>query len=194
MRWIGRSASDGKTNCAWRHYIIARGAADPPCHFHGTFARSRVPYRGFPAKLHHEVPGWVESGAIFHIRMALDHEKKQRSLVAPSLAAALLDSARFYESKGRWYITIFMLMPDHIHALLSFRSDQAMSRIIGDWKHFHAANNSVKWQEGYFDHRLRDDERGEQLSAKIEYIRQNPVAARLCARTDDWPWRIDPFA
>jgi len=47
--------------------------------------------------------------------------------------------------------------------------------------------NHVIWQEGYFDHRLRVDERGTQLSAKMDYIRQNPVAAGLCAKSEDWP-------
>jgi len=51
----------------------------------------------------------------------------------------------------------------------------------------------VMWQEGYFDHRLRADERGTQVSAKMNYIRQNPVAAGLCARAEDWPWVIDPL-
>jgi hypothetical protein len=50
------------------------------------------------------------------------------------------------------------------------------------------------WQRGYFDHRLRSDERGTQFSAKLNYIRQNPVAAGLCTRAEDWPWVIDPFA
>ena len=49
-------------------------------------------------------------------------------------------------------------------------------------------------QTGYFDHRLRDDERGEQLAEKINYIRQNPVAAGLCATADDWLWRIEHSA
>jgi putative transposase len=147
-------------------------------------------YRGFPSKLHHEVPNWVEDGAVFHIRITIDREKEQQPLIAPLLAQALLDSARVYETKQRWHITVFLLMPDHIHALLSFARDQSMSRIIGDWKHFHAGQHAVKWQEGYFDHRLRHDERGEQLSAKMNYIRQNPVAAGLCAKAEDWPWII----
>jgi hypothetical protein len=46
------------------------------------------------------------------------------------------------------------------------------------------------WQTGYFDHRLRADERGEQLSAKMNYIQQNPVAAGLCAKAENWPWFI----
>jgi REP element-mobilizing transposase RayT len=93
-----------------------------------------VLYRGFPSKLHHEVPHWVETGALFHIRIAIDREKEQRQLIDVPLAQALLDSIRFYETKQRWYITLFLLMPDHLHALVSFASDESMSSIIGDWK------------------------------------------------------------
>jgi REP element-mobilizing transposase RayT len=153
-----------------------------------------VIYHGFPQRLHHTVPDWVEPGALFHIRVALDREKEQRALTNPTLAQAVLDSARLYQAKQRWHITLFVLMPDHLHALLLFARDQSMSNVIGDWKRFHAHNNRVTWQEGYFDHRLRADERGEQLSAKINYMRQNPVAAGLCDKAEDWPWIIDPFA
>ena len=66
-----------------------------------------------------------------------------------------------------------------------------MSRIIGDWKHFQTREHGTVWQRGYFDHRLRADERGQQLSAKMNYIRQNPVRARLVASADEWPWRIE---
>jgi len=83
-------------------------------------------------------------------------------------------------------------MPDHLHALLSFPRNESMSSVISDWKRFHARKHQVAWQEGYFDHRLRDDERGEQLSMKIDYVRQNPVVAGLCATAKDWPWIIDP--
>jgi hypothetical protein len=43
-------------------------------------------------------------------------------------------------------------------------------------------------------YRLRDDERGEQLAAKIDYIRQNPVVPGLCATVEDWPWWIERSA
>jgi REP-associated tyrosine transposase len=140
------------------------------------------------------VPHWVEPGALFHICVALDREREQRTLTDPTLAQALLDSAKFYQAKQRWHITLLVLMPDHLHALLSFARGESMSGVIGDWKRFHASKNRVKWQEGYFDHRLRDNERGEQLSAKINYMRQNPVAGGLCTTTKDWPWIMDPFA
>ena len=151
-------------------------------------------YRGFPSKLHHGVPHWVEPGALFHIRVALDRAKDQQPLTSPPLAQKLLESARFYEAKQRWHITLFLLMPDHLHALLSFAIDQSMSSAVGDWKHFHTRKHRIVWHEGFFDHRLRDDERGEQLSAKMNYIRQNPVVAGLCANAADWPWVIESSA
>ncbi|HKP02311.1 MAG TPA: transposase [Chthoniobacterales bacterium] len=150
--------------------------------------------RWFPSKLYHDVPGWVETGALFHIRIALDRAKNQPGLTSPAIAESLMDSARFYHRRRRWYITIFMLMPDHIHALLSFDPDKQMSRVIGDWKRYQTVQHGIAWQNGYFDHRLRDDERGEQLAAKINYIRQNPVAAGLCKRAEDWPWWIERSA
>jgi REP-associated tyrosine transposase len=157
-----------------------------------TFATMKI-YRGFPERLHHGVPHWVEPGALFHIGIRLDREKQQKALIDPPLGQAILDSARLYEAKMRWHITLFLLMPDHLHAVLSFPRDKSMSEIVRDWKRFHNRANRVMWQESYFDHRLRADERGVQLSAKLDYIRQNPVAARLCARAEDWPWIIDPF-
>jgi REP element-mobilizing transposase RayT len=157
-----------------------------------TVARMKT-YRGFPERLHHRLPHWVEPGALFHIRIRLDREKQQRTLVDPSLAQTLLDSARFYERTMRWHITLFLLMPDHVHAVLSFPRDKSMSEVIRDWKRFHKRTYRVMWQEVYFDHRLRPNERGTQFSAKLNYIRQNPVAAGLCTRAEEWPWLIDPF-
>ncbi|HEV2805523.1 MAG TPA: transposase [Chthoniobacterales bacterium] len=140
------------------------------------------------------MPPWVDAGAIFHIRIALDRCVDQRSLTTPLLAKSLIESADFYDRRQRWSITVFLLMPDHIHTLLSFQRDASMSRVIGDWKHFNSHKYGILWQEGYFDHRLRDDERGDQLSTKINYIRNNPVAAALCPRPEDWPWWIERSA
>ena len=104
-------------------------------------------YRGFPSKLHHEVPPWVKTGALFHIRIAVDREKERSPLTDTALAQALLDSARFYEIKQRWYITLFLLMPDHLHALLSFASDESMSKVVADGSIFKRANTALFGRE-----------------------------------------------
>jgi putative transposase len=93
-------------------------------------------YRGFPSKLHHDVPPWVDPNSLFHIRIRLDRDKEQTPLTDALLATTLLKSAEFYDSKFRWHIALFLLMPDHVHALLAFQRDRSMSRVIGDWKHF----------------------------------------------------------
>jgi hypothetical protein len=88
-------------------------------------------------------------------------------------------------------------VPDHARSfarILVVRERSSYEPRYREWKHYHAHTNSVIWQEGYFDHRLRDDERGEQLLIKVTYIRNNPVAAGLCAKAEDWPWVIDPHA
>src|SRR5947209_17260117 len=115
----------------------------------------RVLYRGFPPKLHHAVPNWVPDGALFHIRIALNRTVQQRALTEPALGQLILDSVQFYHEKERWFVTLFLLMPDHLHMLVSFCKDQGMSRVMGEWKHFHARQHEIIWQEGYFDHRFR---------------------------------------
>jgi REP element-mobilizing transposase RayT len=106
-------------------------------------------YRGFPSKLHHDVPHWVDPNSLFHIRIRLDRDKRQTPLTDALLATTLLKSAEFYDSKFRWHIALFLLMPDHVHALLAFQRDGSMSRVIGDWKHFHARKNQIEWQQGF---------------------------------------------
>jgi REP element-mobilizing transposase RayT len=94
-------------------------------------------------RLHHSVPHWVEPGALFHIRIRLERKKEQKTLMHPALGQAILDSAEFYEARMRWHITLFLLMPDHVHAVLSFPRDKSTSEVIRDWKRFHT-------QEGIF--------------------------------------------
>ena len=138
-------------------------------------------------RLRHGVPVWVDQGnAVFHVRVRLDR-RDGRTLTDGALARSLLDSVVFYAIRGRWWPHLFLLMPDHWHALLTFPPGASMSRSLGDWKRWHARVNQVTWQEGYFDHRLR---REESLEHTIHYIRNNPVVRGLCASASEWPWRV----
>jgi hypothetical protein len=51
-------------------------------------------YRGFPQRLHHKVPHWVEPGALFHLRVVLEREKEQKAQELHSFSQDL-------HSKGR---------------------------------------------------------------------------------------------
>jgi putative transposase len=109
-------------------------------------------------------------------------------LTDPALAHGLLESVRIYHANGRWWCRLFLLMPDHLHALLAFPHSSSMSATIRQWKAFHARINHVEWQDGYFDHRIRNEA---ELDLKSEYIRQNPVAKGLCSLPTGWPWMVE---
>jgi putative transposase len=109
------------------------------------------------------------------------------SLTAPALALELLTAARRYHRLGRWWCELFLLMPDHLHALIVFPRESGMSLTLRDWKRGTALFQDVHWQENYFDHRIRNEEEARE---KWDYIRRNPVVKGLCAREDDWPWWI----
>ncbi len=108
----------------------------------------------------------------------------------PTLANALLESARFYHAEHRWWLDAFVLMPDHLHMLAAFPKPEEMSKVVGAWKRWHARRDGVLWQDGYFDHRIRDGGCGLQNAIKLDYILNNPVRAGLCERPEDWPWKI----
>ena len=144
--------------------------------------------RSFGQKLNHATPAWVPAGSRFHIRIrvAADFDLP---LTDQSLAKALLDSAAHYHQHQRWHATLFLLMPDHLHAILSFPAQESMTRVIGAWNRFHTKQHGVRWQENFFDHRLRNDA---EANLKYDYTRRNPVAKNLCDNPDDWPWFIAP--
>ena len=143
----------------------------------------------YPDKLHHTVPSWVEPGSLFHIRIRRS-PSSTCDLTAPQIGPTLLDSVRLYHDRQTWYARLFLLLPDHLHAILAFPHDKSMSAVMGAWKGYHKKNSGIDWQKGYFDHRLRNHA---QVALKAQYIRMNPVEARLCADSGDWPWVIEPW-
>jgi REP element-mobilizing transposase RayT len=90
-----------------------------------------------------------------------------------------------------------VVMPDHVHLLLRALRDEhgwpiPLVEIMQSLKSAtaHRINKVLHrsgpvWEEESFDHVLRSDE---SLEAKREYIRQNPVKARLVLRPEDYRW------
>lgn len=83
---------------------------------------------------------------------------------------------------------MFLLMPDHLHAILAVPRLERLSEVIRNWKRLTARAHGVRWQRNFFDHRLRSCEA---LEAKARYIRENPVRAGLVDRAEDWPHLLD---
>ena len=80
-------------------------------------------------------------------------------------------------------------MPDHIHLLVSGGPAFDLGEWVKQLKQClgKAAGPRIGdrlWQEGFFDHLIRRDEK---LTAVWEYLRQNPKTAGLTEALEDWP-------
>jgi hypothetical protein len=140
----------------------------------------------YPGRLHHRTPSWVDTGETYHIRISAAPESG-RVITEPDIGTQLLASAGFYHEQERWHCRLFLLMPDHLHALLIFPSTQAMGAIVGSWKGYHANHLGLAWQDNFFDHRIRNRD---ELQESEAYIRLNPVRRNLCTEQNAWPWLI----
>lgn len=78
-------------------------------------------------------------------------------------------------------------MPDHLHIVASFAETVVMAQPLRNWKRWTAKVTGIAWQDGFFDHRLRNDA---EVVEKTEYVMQNPVRKGLCERAEDWPFRM----
>ena len=85
-----------------------------------------------------------------------------------------------------------MIMPDHVHLFLRGSHNFRLGAWIGPLKQALAKAGMLSrakgqvWQEGFFDHLLR---RNESYSQKWNYVRENPVRARLVKSVADWPYQ-----
>jgi REP element-mobilizing transposase RayT len=100
----------------------------------------------------------------------------------------MVESLRFREARGDLKLTIVTGMPDHIHIICRVNHHRGMSKIVQDFKTYMARTQSVRWQDGYFDHRLRSP--SEYLD-KYAYVRLNPVRAGLCTSPEDWKYTYE---
>jgi putative transposase len=140
--------------------------------------------RDYPQRLYHCTPGWVRRGALFHVRIRAAAAQSP-ALTDPTLAAELLAAAERYHNLGRWWCELFLLMPDHLHALLVFPCEPGLAAVIRDWKRGAARFQNARWQENFFDHRIRHTQEKETTWA---YIHRNPVAKGLCREDEHWPY------
>jgi len=97
------------------------------------------------------------------------------------------------ERARRWYgfyVTGFVVMPEHVHLLLSEpeRSNlavalQMLKQIVSQKLNEHATNPF--WQPRYYDFNVY---REQKLMEKLDYMHQNPVRRGLVTRPEDWTW------
>ncbi len=87
----------------------------------------------------------------------------------------------------------YVLMPDHIHLFVALPETEItlvqwihiLKTVLGK-KLLELGFSKPHWQEGFFDHLLRNSE---SYGMKWEYVRMNPVRAGLAEKAEDWPYQ-----
>ncbi len=97
----------------------------------------------------------------------------------------------------------YVVMPDHVHAMVWFEVDGELSRFMKSWKQTAsyklrrmlrgvAPNYASRipfqdpfWQQKYYPFNVYSTQKAEE---KLDYMHNNPVAAGLVEQAIDWRW------
>jgi REP element-mobilizing transposase RayT len=114
------------------------------------------------------------------------------SLSKPEIADLIAGAMQHFHGQ-RYELRAWVVMPNHVHAVVWPMPGHTLSDILHSWKSF-TSNQANKllhrtgepfWQTESFDHWIRDDEEHARL---VAYVANNPVKARFCRRPEDWKW------
>ena len=103
----------------------------------------------------------------------------------------VVQALRYASASGRAETLAYVVMPDHLHWLLSLGDSVALSAVVGSMKRhsarrINAANRlagSCVWQRGFHDRALRSEESVQDVA---RYLVANPLRAGLVHRLGDY--------
>jgi putative transposase len=106
------------------------------------------------------------------------------------VARIATDKLLEYRGKGNYLLHEFVVMPNHLHLILtpasSISLEKAMQLIKGGTSHeiHRVRGNKLQiWQAGFHESRIRD---AVDYLSKSDYIRFNPVVAKLVVQPEEW--------
>ena len=118
------------------------------------------------------------------------------ALQSPEIAN-LVEESLLHFNGVRYALHAWVVMPNHVHVVLTPSAGFNLAEILHSWKSFTASKinrklgrNGQLWQRESFDHLVRNQE---SLLRFIAYTHDNPVAAGLARRPEDWPFSSARF-
>jgi putative transposase len=119
-------------------------------------------------------------------------------------ARLFLKTLYHYRREGLYTLHEFVVMPDHVHLVLTPTQDVTIERAVqlikGGYSHQLGTligRNSEVWQRGFTDHRIRE---AQDFGHHRNYVHQNPVVARLVLRACEYRYcsafpgfKLDPW-
>jgi putative transposase len=112
---------------------------------------------------------------------------RRRLFQVEANAQLFLETLQHYRSEGHYKLHAFVVMPDHVHLLITPQAitlERSVQLIKGGFSRKIESKFPI-WQRGFTDRRMRDKE---DFLTHLSYLHDNPVRARLCQRPEDWPY------
>lgn len=108
-------------------------------------------------------------------------------LVDPDVCHDFLESLERVRGERGFRVYGYVLMPEHVHLLLSEPEHGLLGAALQAVKIGTAIRRSQGrlWQRRYYD---RNVSNYEEFVEKLRYIHRNPVKRGLCTQPDEWPW------
>ena len=101
--------------------------------------------------------------------------------------SSLVEAALRHFDGPRYVLDSFVIMPNHLHAIIRLVAGHPLPTVVKSWKSFSARQINAQngcpgplWQEGYWDRLVRDDAH---LARCRNYLQRNPEKARLAPGT-----------
>jgi putative transposase len=114
--------------------------------------------------------------------------ERRRIFQVESSATLMVDTLQRYRREGRFLLHAFVVMPHHVHALITPAADVALEKAIQFIKggfSFQLKSRGDVWERGHFDKRVPDRAA---YDACVTYIHQNPVVARMVQDDRAYPY------
>ncbi|MES2440692.1 MAG: transposase [Verrucomicrobiota bacterium] len=136
----------------------------------------------------HPKPWSPETEADYHklFSARIDHFLDQglgSCLLGNSANAVTVASAFQHFNQTRYLLHAWVIMPNHVHLLLSLGESIDLGETVASWKRFTATKinrgdhgSGPVWQKDYFDRLIRD---WDHFMNVARYIRRNPIKAKL---------------
>lgn len=112
------------------------------------------------------------------------------SLLSLPRAAEIVEGVILRHDGRRYDAHAWVVMPNHVHVLITLYHEHSMGSIVHSWKvrsakriNFLLKRNGPLWYRDYFDRYMRNEAHFER---SIAYIEMNPVKAGLCKNPEDW--------
>ena len=124
---------------------------------------------------------------------------RRRLFQVEQAANLMLDVLRHYRAQNRLALHAFVIMPDHLHLLLTPARDvsleKAMQFVKGGFS-FRLESKREVWERSFNEAQVRS---AEKFYACKRYIEENPVRARLAPSPQEYPYsssfceEVDPI-